>query len=612
MLSRRRKEWTMSSKSIVTVFLSTPDRSRSLADALASDTVETHVASHSEELYQLLNYQRVDIVVIENELPGFLSGIEILTRLYDDLMRPATVLVAEPTFDVEEHARKLGIDAVLPSPTQVSTVLQAVNSLLAASKVAHTSIPLEARKLVHRCGEIRPLPQLLIKLSSYLDVDNVSLNAVAEDIAVDPRVTADLLKLANSAEVGLRCKVTRVFDAVNFLGVRRTVSLILSSALVDAQRALSKHLPDDIQSWYNRRSVLVASTASTFANNLQGVSSDTAHVLGLFQEMGILVLASAYGERYLQTIRRIREIGPLRLEITERQSLKITHADVSAALLQRWNMPASIVSLVLKHHDADKAVGGSATEQGFLNVMQVGESMANLLDVYHPQRIQTLNRLLSNYGPKQTDNCKVALSESVAKAVKAAQLFSMPLPSEVDLQNLVSKVSRDHRVAEGPEEKRPPEDEPRSGGPLTGPDDVRPDPNPHSGEEKPSVLVIEDEPYVVDLIRRYLQSAQIDTFSCVTLREAQKLAPQADVVLCDVHLGDDHGANVIQGLIQNGYTGPIIAISGDCRRATVGQCIEAGVTDYLPKPFNREALLAKLQKYISRPAIPAIPAVATT
>src|SRR5690606_17050004 len=145
----------------------------------------------------------------------------------------------------------------------------------------------------------------------------------------------NLLRLINSAAMGMQRKFTRTFDAVNLLGVRRTISLILTSVTFKFQSNFAATLSPEDRKWYNKRTVLVASGAYAFAKHVGRVSPDTAYLLGLFQEMGILMMADAYQDRYTQALHRFRQFGQVQLEAVEQAAFGVTHADVGGAMLQK-------------------------------------------------------------------------------------------------------------------------------------------------------------------------------------------------------------------------------------------------------------------------------------
>jgi HD-like signal output (HDOD) protein/CheY-like chemotaxis protein len=613
----------MSSKHTAAIFLTSDERAQELSDGLSAAGIESFVAHSSDDFYRLLNHQRIDLAVIEDQLQGFLSGLEILERLYNDLLRPATLLLAELSTDVRARAQALGIDLVASPSDSIEALVKSIQDMIVTTQHSGVRIPQQARKLVQQSDSIRPLPQLLAKMTGYLSHDTVSMDELAKDISVDPKITAELLKLTNSTALGLRRKVTKVFDAVNFLGVRRTVSLILSANVLRAQDKLLKPLPNSIRGWYNSRSVLIASTASSFAQNLEDVSAETAYILGLLQDIGILVLGHALGEPYLQMLKRVQDIAHLRLDVSERQAFHLTHAEVSAALLQKWGLPQSLIAMVLDHHGGEQTER-SQTEQRFLHVMQIGEAVANLADRCTPQRHQIFNQLLARYGGAQAEKCKACMAEAVAKTAESSQLFAVPVPDEAVMDRLLHQISQppppidpadfnsdvaeDGVPAADSAGSAPPDAATRSAASAingSAADSASGRSNGVPAANRMGILVIEDEPAIVKMIRLFLAPLETEFYACDRLSEARRFAPHAGIILCDVHLGAENGVDIVRALRQDGYRGAVIMISRDRSRHTVEDCIEVGITDYLIKPFTRRALLEKLRKYaghVSQPA----------
>lgn len=566
------------SRNFAAVYLASSSRAELVCQELEDSGIHAQVAANSEELYQLLNYRPVDVVVLENELPGFLTGLDILEKVFQDLLRPSTVLLAKPTGEIKTKAQTLGIDAVLPPDASFSLIRDAVARLYTGDQVSQVLIPPEARRIVQRFDVIQPLPQLLVKVAGYLDSAEISNHALADDISTDPKATAELLKLANSSATGLQRKVANVFDAIKYLGSRQTVSLLLSHSLLNNQRSIANSTPVSERMWYHHRSVLIGSTASLFSQRFEEISPATASVLGLLQDIGILVMAAAFPKNYLQLIRRFRSIGQLRLEMMETQEFGYHHAHVSAAVLQKWGLPASMVSLVLNHHESDWS-NKPNIEQRFLHVMNVGEAFANLTDGHVPQRYPLLQQRLLAYGDGSAEDAKSCLAESVAKALQSNQIFSLPVPDTRKLQQLVERIHSNDM----PTELESVEDEPANG---------------HAEPSRPKVLVIDDEPLIGDLLSRYLQQIDLDAIVCDRWSLASKHVNDAIAVLVDVHLREESGVQITQSLRSDGFTGPIIVVSGDRTRETVGRCLIAGATDYLTKPIDDELLHAKLRRHL--------------
>jgi len=443
-----------SAEFIVLVQCRAPQCAEQLSRMIASDDVEAAACQNSEQLHRRLREQHVDVVIIEHRLDGFLSGLDVLEKMHTDLLRPDAILIGELDEDEMERAEQLGIEVIVPANTSNDVIVASAQRLMHARTHSESPVPPQARKLVDLYEDIPVLPQLLTRLLTYLDVpsEEIDLKKLAKEISVDARATAEILRLTNSSTLGVGQRVVRVLDAVNLLGPKRTISLVLNSATMHAQSELLKGWSQPLRQWYQRRSVLVASVASIFAKKLERVSPNTAFTLGLLQDVGVLVLANRGKERYVQSIlERARTIGSLELSVLETQAYKTNHAEVSAAVLDRWKLPQSLVTPVLFHHRQDDLTECDATEKAFLRVMRIGEALANVSDVPHGSRRMRLNNLFLHYGVKQKQTCKESVEAALAKTAEACELFSLPVPEPDDLyailQNVVQPASEDDEPA---------------------------------------------------------------------------------------------------------------------------------------------------------------------
>jgi PleD family two-component response regulator len=123
-------------------------------------------------------------------------------------------------------------------------------------------------------------------------------------------------------------------------------------------------------------------------------------------------------------------------------------------------------------------------------------------------------------------------------------------------------------------------------------------------ESQPLLLVIDDDAAMRSALEPVLTSLGYDLVLAASGREGlRELAHiQPDVVLMDVKLTDIDGINLtrqLRSIPQLAHT-PVVLMSGDSRRDTLINGIEAGATDFLAKPFTREVLRTKLDKVLHR------------
>jgi PAS domain S-box-containing protein len=75
---------------------------------------------------------------------------------------------------------------------------------------------------------------------------------------------------------------------------------------------------------------------------------------------------------------------------------------------------------------------------------------------------------------------------------------------------------------------------------------------------------------------------------------------QFDIVLMDIQMPEMDGYEATRQLRAEGFAGPIIALSANATTHAAHQCLDAGCTDYLAKPVDRDALLNMIAKYVDK------------
>jgi DNA-binding response OmpR family regulator len=72
------------------------------------------------------------------------------------------------------------------------------------------------------------------------------------------------------------------------------------------------------------------------------------------------------------------------------------------------------------------------------------------------------------------------------------------------------------------------------------------------------------------------------------------------LILLDNRLPDTNGGQVLRHLAANPVTAaiPVVILSGDSGRVTVGELLAAGAADFLVKPFDILQLLAIVEHYV--------------
>jgi two-component system OmpR family response regulator len=136
--------------------------------------------------------------------------------------------------------------------------------------------------------------------------------------------------------------------------------------------------------------------------------------------------------------------------------------------------------------------------------------------------------------------------------------------------------------------------------PDPGPSAAAPASEEPAPAARPRLLLIEDEPGIVDFLRRGLQDAGFVLESAGDGIEGERMALSRtyDVILLDLMLPGRDGLEVLAAIRQARPGVPVIVLSarGELENRVSG--LDAGAVDYLVKPFSLSELVARVRAHL--------------
>lgn len=207
------------------------------------------------------------------------------------------------------------------------------------------------RELLYGKIDLPSLPEVFLKSSELLDDPRSSATQLGEIVAIDPSLTARLLKLVNSPFYGFAAKITTLPRAISLIGMRELRELILATCAVDFFSGLPNDLMDMKTFWSH--SVRCALIAKILANQQThedlGESMFTA---GLLHNIGSLILYNRLPELARDALSQARYQN-ISLDQTERTLIGFDHAMLGAELMKMWNLPEMLQQITLYHHSIE-------------------------------------------------------------------------------------------------------------------------------------------------------------------------------------------------------------------------------------------------------------------
>ena len=119
---------------------------------------------------------------------------------------------------------------------------------------------------------------------------------------------------------------------------------------------------------------------------------------------------------------------------------------------------------------------------------------------------------------------------------------------------------------------------------------------------KTKVLVVDDEPKVIHLVREILNASGYDVVVALNGERAIELAAveQPDMVILDIMLPEKLDGYDVARRLREFSDVPILMLTAKVRESDLLRGFDAGADDYLTKPFSSKELLARMKAVLKR------------
>ena len=200
--------------------------------------------------------------------------------------------------------------------------------------------------LVAATPELAAMPATSARLLELLDDPDAPVGDLVAVIEKDPGLTANVLKLSNSAYYGVRREVGSVRDALTLLGNRTVVTLAFAASMGRLLQApVNAYRLSRGQLW--RHCLAVGLLAARLAPaELDSAARNRVFTAGVVHDIGKLLL-----DRPLRD--DLEQLPPdadtEALVLAERQRLGFDHAEAGAALAEAWNFPGDLAAVIAGH-----------------------------------------------------------------------------------------------------------------------------------------------------------------------------------------------------------------------------------------------------------------------
>lgn len=207
----------------------------------------------------------------------------------------------------------------------------------------------KADHYIAKVKKLPPAPTVVTELLRLFSDPDHDLDQIVELISLEPSLTAEVLKLCNSASFAGSEPISDVFSAISRLGFYEVYCLV--TALMGSRVVAvgdGKGGVDRMALW--RHSVVTAVAAGRLARQSEETEA-VAFTAGLLHDVGKTILSTAEPEIYAAMLQATGAHGA-RLVLAEEARLGASHAEVGGRLMSRWGLPSAVVAAVMSHHQS--------------------------------------------------------------------------------------------------------------------------------------------------------------------------------------------------------------------------------------------------------------------
>jgi putative nucleotidyltransferase with HDIG domain len=212
---------------------------------------------------------------------------------------------------------------------------------------------IDLQTIIRSIKKLPPFPGVASRALKILEDPDAAVSQVIPIVQYDQAITANVLKLCNSAYYGLVRKVRSLREGLVLLGNAELRNIILAGTVVKFLQQENKGY--DLSSgelW--KHAVASAVFSKIISGRVTGSEHPSLFTAALLHDIGKVVLNSFVDRYFEQIIALVNQGGCSFLE-AESEMLGINHAEVGAKIAESWNFPEDIIRAIRLHHRPEEA-----------------------------------------------------------------------------------------------------------------------------------------------------------------------------------------------------------------------------------------------------------------
>jgi putative nucleotidyltransferase with HDIG domain len=205
-------------------------------------------------------------------------------------------------------------------------------------------------KILKSIKNIPAFPAVAMKVMALIDDPNYSIMDVADVVKYDQAITANILRICNSAYFGLRYKIVTINDAVMRLGQQNIVRAVQAAGVSTFYRKATGYGLEANKLW--EHSVGVALMTQRLSKRIFNCEDAKLYTTALLHDIGKVIMGEFVDESFPQIHNLVSKEGISFLD-AEEKIIGINHAELGGRIASQWNFPKDMSDAIIYHHRPD-------------------------------------------------------------------------------------------------------------------------------------------------------------------------------------------------------------------------------------------------------------------
>ena len=205
-----------------------------------------------------------------------------------------------------------------------------------------------AKEIVQEINALPALPDHVYKLKTKLNDPNVNIEEIEELLLHDPSLSADALKISNSALYAPRTPIETIKDAIKIIGFRGLSTLVMTSAIYRVFK--DKGQLDKLEKIFQHSEKCAFFAKKILQKKKLPIEYEQIYLASLLHDIGKILIEAIDPDVFEKISRLLNSENQIPLNVIEDLAGGINHALTGCLITQKWNFPLQITEIIRCHH----------------------------------------------------------------------------------------------------------------------------------------------------------------------------------------------------------------------------------------------------------------------